>query len=410
MKCKDLLLLGVSVTFFTIVALVVGFSAETTSLHTWAKYIGAAWALGAIVGSGDLIYKHLKYYSVPEEQKQIVRILLMVPIYATDSWVAMWEPSLTEYIDPVRDCYEAYVLYCFISLLAAYSGDEAELMQRLEADGHNEVKPLPPMCCLKPHKVNSNYMRRCRQGVMQYMLARPILVIVQIIMQACHVYDSSDGIFDFERGAAYIIFLTNISQTIAIYCLVYIYLALKDELVHHNPLGKFLCIKAVVFFSFWQTCFFKALVAFEIVQPAGKYSAEQICAALSDFCLIVEMLAYSLLHMYVFPFEHYRRIQAQGLWKTPWLRGSEEGEDGANEAGSIYRGMAYSKRDMLTNVLKQGDVAQDVWRHTPGHGIRPQAVQPTAEANVISESAADSIEAPLLTEDDDDESTELRST
>merc|ERR1712216_1008081 len=102
----------------------------------------------------------------------------------------------------------------------------------------------------------------------------------------------------FKRGFAYLVFLTNISQTVAIYCLVYIYLALKHELLRHNPLGKFLCIKAVVFFSFWQTCFFEALVAFDVVQPAYGYTSAQICAALSDFCLILEMLIYTVLHMY----------------------------------------------------------------------------------------------------------------
>ena len=56
----------------------------------------------------------------------------MVPIYAVDSWVALCEPKLTEYIDPIRDCYEAYVLYCFIALLQAYLGDEEELLARLK--------------------------------------------------------------------------------------------------------------------------------------------------------------------------------------------------------------------------------------------------------------------------------------
>jgi len=56
----------------------------------------------------------------------------MVPIYAVDSWVALWEPKLTEYIDPIRDCYEAYVLYCFIALLQAYLGEEEELLTRLK--------------------------------------------------------------------------------------------------------------------------------------------------------------------------------------------------------------------------------------------------------------------------------------
>jgi len=109
-------------------------------------------------------------------------------------------------------------------------------------------------------------------------------------------------------------------------------------------------------------CFFQVLLEAGMIQPGETYSAKEICAALSDFVLIFEMLVYSILHMYVFGYEPYRLRQAQGLWDTPWLRNSGE----TPRAGSIYKGLGYSKRDMLTSALNQGDVAQDVWNHTPG--------------------------------------------
>ncbi len=100
-------------------------------------------------------------------------------------------------------------------------------------------------------------------------------------------------------------------------------------------------------------------------------------------------------------------LQAQGLWKTPWLRNSQEDDD-SNSAGSIYRGMAYSKREMLANALKQGDVAQDVWKHTPGVSGGRSAHAMASEGKEDAHNRTERMEDPLLTEDDIDESTELK--
>lgn len=59
------------------------------------------------------IYMHLRYYSSPKEQRHIVRILFIVPIYAFDSWLSLLfftNDQYYVYFDTVRDCYEGKIL------------------------------------------------------------------------------------------------------------------------------------------------------------------------------------------------------------------------------------------------------------------------------------------------------------
>lgn len=61
------------------------------------------------------IYMHLRYYNSPNEQRHIVRILFIVPIYAFDSWLSLLfftNDQYYVYFDTVRDCYEGNVALC----------------------------------------------------------------------------------------------------------------------------------------------------------------------------------------------------------------------------------------------------------------------------------------------------------
>ena len=55
------------------------------------------------------IYLHLRYYSCPNEQRWIIRILFIVPIYSFTSWLSLMffsNDNYYVYFDSVRDCYE----------------------------------------------------------------------------------------------------------------------------------------------------------------------------------------------------------------------------------------------------------------------------------------------------------------
>jgi hypothetical protein len=63
------------------------------------------------------IIQHALNYSKPHLQKYIIRILFMVPIYALNSWIVLKFPETSIYLDTIRECYEAFVIYNFMMYL-----------------------------------------------------------------------------------------------------------------------------------------------------------------------------------------------------------------------------------------------------------------------------------------------------
>ena len=59
----------------------------------------------------------------------VVRILLMVPVYVWASQIGIQFPLAARYLELVRDCYEAFVIYSFFCLLVEYVGGEAAISQ-----------------------------------------------------------------------------------------------------------------------------------------------------------------------------------------------------------------------------------------------------------------------------------------
>jgi hypothetical protein len=69
-----------------------------------------------------------------------------------------------------------------------------------------------------------------------------------------------EGIFDIKSGWMYLAIINNISISLSLYCLVLFYKATEERLKPFSPFSKFLCIKAILFFSFWQTCLLTVLI------------------------------------------------------------------------------------------------------------------------------------------------------
>ena len=82
--------------------------------HASGQGIAGACVWAAIFITCHQIYQYLRYYTNPAEQRWIVRILFIVPIYAFESWLSLMffgENFYYVYFNAIRDCYEGRQAY-----------------------------------------------------------------------------------------------------------------------------------------------------------------------------------------------------------------------------------------------------------------------------------------------------------
>lgn len=126
------------------------------------------------------------------------------------------------------------------------------------------------------------------------------------------------------------------------------YMATKELLAPMRPVAKFLCVKAVLFFSYWQGVVLVGLVEIGVVHAVGVHSTAEVATGLQDMLICVEMLPFAILHHCVFgwrEFEHSSyRVRDARLEPNTRLR-----QRGARQA--VVSG--------LRDAVRLGDVLDD---------------------------------------------------
>ncbi|RZF36000.1 hypothetical protein LSTR_LSTR005816 [Laodelphax striatellus] len=276
-----------------------------------AQCIAGAFVWVALFLTCQQIYAHLRWYTNPSEQRWIIRILFIVPIYGLHSWVSLLffnSENYYVYFFTVRDCYEAFVIYNFLSLCYEYLGGEGNIMSEIRG------KPIRSnciygSCCLVGKTYTIGFLRFCKQATLQFCLVKPLMAFVIIFLQSFGHYH--DGDWRVDGGYLYVTIIYNISVSLALYGLYLFYFATRDLLTPFQPVLKFCTIKAVIFLSFWQGVLLAMLEHAKIIDPildsSGKAisTAGTVSAGYQNFLICLEMLFAALALRAAFPYRVY---------------------------------------------------------------------------------------------------------
>lgn len=121
-----------------------------------------------------------------------------------------------------------------------------------------------------------------------------------------------------------VLVIESIAVTVAMYCLIQFYIQIKNDIAHHRPFLKILCIKLVIFLSFWQSVsthihhfslfgisltLAKTIIDFltssGTIKSSAKVQLFDWNNGLPNLLICIEMFLFAILHFWGFPWGPY---------------------------------------------------------------------------------------------------------
>ncbi|XP_050015214.1 transmembrane protein 184C [Alexandromys fortis] len=183
----------------------------------------------------------------------------------------------------------------------------------LHVEAKDQQQHFPPLYCCPPWAMGEMLLFRCKRGVLQYTVVRMITTVTALVCEIVGVYD--EGNFSFSNAWTYLVILNNLSQVFALYCLWLFYNVLIEELSPIQPSGNFLCVKLVVFLSFWQAVLIALWVKVGVISEKRTWewqSAEAVATGLQDFIICIKMFFAAIVHHYSFSYKPYVQEAEEG--------------------------------------------------------------------------------------------------
>mmetsp|Transcript_32239 Transcript_32239/g.68227 ORF Transcript_32239/g.68227 Transcript_32239/m.68227 type:complete len:643 (-) Transcript_32239:91-2019(-) len=360
-----------------------------------------------ILVSGYHLSQHLRHMHSPVVQRKIMAVLWMTPIYSITSWMSLVFTSAEPYLAVIREFYESYCVYIFLSFLIAVlgRGDRHAVVDLLEERADQLSRPDKCRCgpkfwkrcwsgckdkCGKrrrvPHDIRSvggettstengsnvsgvggqsqimngnnnlqggsidemgNYVSparlkaeavldQCQMYAMQFVLLRPLTAIGWLVSNQLV---EPKQFLDPTTPQLYITIVTNCSIFFAFRGLVRFYHATRSNLAWCNPWPKFMCIKGVVFMTFWQRMMLSLIVNLAYADRFdSQEDANDFIMRSQNFLICLEMLFSAVAHCFVFSTDE-------------WAEGYREREEERRKRADTQRfGDSVALGDFISDV------------------------------------------------------------
>jgi len=284
--------------------------------HRIGWVLAGSMAILTIIISTYTVCQHTRHYHRPAEQRQIIRIILMPPVYAVISFFSYRFFRSFTYYHLVETVYEAFAISAFLFLLVQYIGNAPASQRAILANAPKRSVPFP-FCCWRYRPSKPYFLHAIKWLVLQYCIFRPLITIVGIICEANHVLCATEYSIYFAQ--VYLEAIDFVVFSLALYGLMIFYTVTKVHLKGQSPLAKFLTIKGIVFFTFYQGFVFSILEKHGIIKGSLYWTPTNVSEGLQALCTTVEMVAFSIVMIFSFSAKSYKAMkpgQTTPGWKS----------------------------------------------------------------------------------------------
>lgn len=264
---------------------------------------------------------------------------------------------------------QAFTIYTFFQLLINFIGGERSLIIMMY--GRRPVSHLWPMnhCLPKVDISDPHTFLAIKRGILQYAWMKPVLAVATIVMKATGTY--KEGYIGLTSGYLWSGLIYNLSITISLYALAMFWVCMSADLKPFRPMPKFLCVKGIIFASYWQGFFLSILVWLgAIPDSVPGYSADNLAAAIQDALICFEMPLFAIAHWYAFSWHDYADVTISSA-RMPVkyaLRDAFGPVDLIQDTKQTFSGKKYGYRafDAHDNVLAHEDSSSRTARMMAG--------------------------------------------
>ncbi|KAL7465099.1 hypothetical protein ACHAXS_005429 [Conticribra weissflogii] len=289
-------------------------------------HMAGTFALLSCLISSFHMTAHLRKMNQPFVQRKILAILWMSPIYAATSFLSLvLPPSAEGYLDILKNFYESYVIYQFLSFLIAVCLD----------------------CLFHPNPEEGEeamanaVLLECQILAMQFVFFRPVTSILGFVLDLVGGEDDGGHVSwsFFYSPRFFVLLVENVSVFFAFAGLLKFYHAVRDELAWCQPFAKFMTIKGVVFMTFWQGLVISIIFHANnnndnnnnhddtSSTPNNNPNSITSPQRIQSILICMEMLLFSIAHFCVFPAEEWEEGYKVRFYEGPGFGFRDFAED-----------------------------------------------------------------------------------